>query len=279
MSGYKGPRGPNVSQYIANLNQLSPVTEALAEPQPVSDDFSAFLNTDFFDINGGTNVDLTAPIDFGVDFDLKPSAQPTAENSPRQSFSAPSTKPSMDFNLNADFQFTDFSNFNAAPILDTSMPALSQPYALPAYAPPQPSAISPLGGYDDVSRKRKADDLDISSIGTPNLNNLDESARGAAEEDKRRRNTAASARFRVKKKQREQALEKTAKEMSDRVQQLEARIGQLETENTWLKSLITEKSAGKSSSSDIKALLSKHEEQKATGRSSPAHTEGVGTSS
>ena len=69
------------------------------------------------------------------------------------------------------------------------------------------------------------------------------------------------------------------KEMSDRVQQLEARIGQLETENTWLKSLITEKSAGKSSSSDIKALLSKHEENKASGRSSPAHTEGVGTSS
>jgi len=277
MSGYKGPRGPNVSQYIANLNQLSPVTEALAEPQPTSDDFSAFLNTDFFDINGGTNVDLTAPIDFGVDFDIKSSAQPTAENSPRPSFSAPSTKPGMDFNLNADFQFTDFSNFNAAPILDTSMPALSQTYPLPAYAPP-PSAISPLGGYDDASRKRKAsDDLDI-SIGTPNLN-LDESARGAAEEDKRRRNTAASARFRVKKKQREQALEKTAKEMSDRVQQLEARIGQLETENTWLKSLITEKSAGKSSSSDIKALLSKHEEQKATGRSSPAHTEGVGTSS
>lgn len=183
-----------------------------------------------------------------------------------------------DFDLfAADFQFTDFSNFNAAPILDTSMPALSQTYPLPAYAPP-PSAISPLGGYDDASRKRKAsDDLDI-SIGTPNLN-LDESARGAAEEDKRRRNTAASARFRVKKKQREQALEKTAKEMSDRVQQLEARIGQLETENTWLKSLITEKSAGKSSSSDIKALLSKHEENKATGRSSPAHTEGVGTSS
>lgn len=107
MSGYKGPRGPNVSQYIANLNQLSPVTEALAEPQPTSDDFSAFLNTDFFDINGGTNVDLTAPIDFGVDFDIKSSAQPTAENSPRPSFSAPSasTKPGMDFNLNGEFAF------------------------------------------------------------------------------------------------------------------------------------------------------------------------------
>ncbi|KAJ8118651.1 hypothetical protein OPT61_g410 [Boeremia exigua] len=275
MSGYKGPRGPNVSQYIANLNQLSPPAETLADPHPAAEDFSAFLNTDFFDINGGTNVNLNSPIDFGVDFDIKPSTQATAENSPRNSISAASTKPTMDFNLNGDFQFTDFSNFNTAPIIDTSMASLSQPqqphYPLSATYAPQPNAISPLNYDDSASNKRKAEDM---SASTPV--HLDEHARVAAEEDKRRRNTAASARFRVKKKQREQALEKTAKEMSDRVQQLEARIGQLETENTWLKSLITEKSAGKSSSSDIKAMLSKHEEQK-TGRSSPAHTEGVGT--
>lgn len=182
-----------------------------------------------------------------------------------------------DFDLFAgDFQFTDFTNFSAAPILDTSMPGLSQPqqphYPLSTTYAPQPNALSPLSYDDSASKKRKVEEM---SAGTP-MQNLDEHARIHAEEDKRRRNTAASARFRVKKKQREQALEKTAKEMSDRVQQLEARIGQLETENTWLKSLITEKSAGKSSSSDIKAMLSKHEEQKA-GRSSPAHTEGVGT--
>ena len=60
----------------------------------------------------------------------------------------------------------------------------------------------------------------------------------AAEEDKRRRNTAASARFRVKKKQREQSLERSAKEMTVKVRALEARINQLETENKWLRSLI-----------------------------------------
>jgi hypothetical protein len=100
MSGYKGPRGPNVSQYVANLNQLSPPTDNLAEPQPVTEDFSAFLNTDFFDINGGTNVDLNSPIDFDVDFDIKQSTQPTAENTPRNSISTGSAKPNMDFNLN-----------------------------------------------------------------------------------------------------------------------------------------------------------------------------------
>lgn len=67
----------------------------------------------------------------------------------------------------------------------------------------------------------------------------------AAEEDKRRRNTAASARFRIKKKQREAALEKQAKDMSDKVSQLEGKVQQLEMENKWLKGLITEKSDAK----------------------------------
>ncbi|KAJ2701641.1 hypothetical protein FB645_004565 [Coemansia sp. IMI 203386] len=63
----------------------------------------------------------------------------------------------------------------------------------------------------------------------------------AAEEDKRRRNTAASARFRVKKKLKEQALERTAREMTAKAEALEKRVHELETETRWLKSLITEK--------------------------------------
>lgn len=71
----------------------------------------------------------------------------------------------------------------------------------------------------------------------------DEANALAIEEDKRRRNTAASARFRVKKKQREQALEQSAKELRERVAQLESEVGQLRTENTWLKGLIVDKPA------------------------------------
>ncbi|KAM0795047.1 hypothetical protein BDR22DRAFT_787434, partial [Usnea florida] len=59
-----------------------------------------------------------------------------------------------------------------------------------------------------------------------------------AEEDKRRRNTAASARFRVKKKQREMALEISAKNLENKTRQLEQRIGRLETENEWLRGLV-----------------------------------------
>ncbi|KAF7724946.1 hypothetical protein EC973_000527 [Apophysomyces ossiformis] len=59
-------------------------------------------------------------------------------------------------------------------------------------------------------------------------------------DDKRRRNTAASARFRVKKKLREQAMQRTACEMTEKATRLEARVHELEREIQWLKSLIVE---------------------------------------
>jgi hypothetical protein len=177
-----------------------------------------------------------------------------------------------------DFQFADFSNFPSS-IIDPSIPTLPhpQPNTFPGaphtYTSPVASAVSPVNPVFDhpVGKKRKLEN-DASSQQV-----IDEAARVAAEEDKRRRNTAASARFRIKKKQREQALEKTAKEMSDRVSLLESRISQLETENTWLKGLITEKNGGKASTSEIRALLTKHEENNE--RSTGNRTDGVGTQS
>ncbi|SCZ99561.1 BZ3500_MvSof-1268-A1-R1_Chr3-1g06100 [Microbotryum saponariae] len=84
----------------------------------------------------------------------------------------------------------------------------------------------------------------------------DEANRVAIEEDKRRRNTAASARFRIKKKQREQALESTAKELRDRVAALEAEVAGLRTENGWLRGLITDKPKNPVEDADLKLLLS-----------------------
>lgn len=95
----------------------------------------------------------------------------------------------------------------------------------------------------------------------------------AAEEDKRRRNTAASARFRVKKKQREQALEKAAKDMTDKMQALEGRVHQLETENKWLRGLLTEKSDGKV----IDGEAEKHIEKVSDEQIAESRTDGVGT--
>lgn len=113
----------------------------------------------------------------------------------------------------------------------------------------------------------------------------DEAARLAAEEDKRRRNTAASARFRVKKKQREQALETSVKEASEKNAILEARVSQLELENQWLKNLITEKNGAESgdgkqkSESDIAHMFKKFLANKNNGNErQPAGSKiGVGT--
>lgn len=82
------------------------------------------------------------------------------------------------------------------------------------------------------------------AISNPSNEPESPAARLAAEEDKRRRNTAASARFRVKKKQREQALEQTAKELENKNLLLEQRIARLETENEWLRGLVVEKNGG-----------------------------------
>ncbi|KAF9584695.1 hypothetical protein BGW38_005532 [Lunasporangiospora selenospora] len=87
-----------------------------------------------------------------------------------------------------------------------------------------------------VPSKRAGSISDSSSV-------LDESdhMKIVAEEDKRRRNTAASARFRFKKKLREQALEQTTKEQTLRAETLEARVKELEMEVKWLRGLIVEK--------------------------------------
>ncbi|GJN87434.1 hypothetical protein Rhopal_000383-T1 [Rhodotorula paludigena] len=77
--------------------------------------------------------------------------------------------------------------------------------------------------------------IDTTGMTDEELNRL------AIEEDKRRRNTAASARFRVKKKQREQALEQTAKELQERVAVLEKEVETLRTENGWLRGLVVDK--------------------------------------
>ena len=99
----------------------------------------------------------------------------------------------------------------------------------------------------------------------------------AAEEDKRRRNTAASARFRVKKKQREQALEKTAKELTDKVEALEAKVKSLRQENGWLRRLVVEKKGEDDLAEKFKAFRQGSEGAEDGERSTGGKKKGVGT--
>ncbi|KAH3673197.1 hypothetical protein WICMUC_003815 [Wickerhamomyces mucosus] len=64
---------------------------------------------------------------------------------------------------------------------------------------------------------------------------------GDADLDKRRRNTAASARFRIKKKLKEQQLERSVRELNELTITLEKKIQTLEMENKLLRNLVVEK--------------------------------------
>lgn len=98
-----------------------------------------------------------------------------------------------------------------------------------APAPGPTSALQLMENVHTLSNNKKR-----------NLESIDDGDL-SVDDDKRRRNTAASARFRMKKKLREQALEKTTKEMAENVEKLESKVKELEMEAKWLRALVVEK--------------------------------------
>ncbi|KAI0344128.1 hypothetical protein BDW22DRAFT_1302483, partial [Trametopsis cervina] len=79
-------------------------------------------------------------------------------------------------------------------------------------------------------------------INTPSPEVIDDNDTQASAEEKRRRNTAASARFRVKKKQWTLNLERSITDLSGRVEELEREAAELRRENGWLKEIVMLKS-------------------------------------
>lgn len=244
-NNYNGRRGPNVSQYLRDLNAINRQESAPEEPFTMEEDLALFTNTQFFDFETGQNTDYQAhPVK--VDVESSQSASPSDDLTPAQSVMGDLAN--LDF-IQSDFSFPDFStsaypstplngfpegnqNFPSMQTGSSAYPQVPQTQHQPAHYA-QPAA-------PQSAEKRKSE----SGPGSGRAMNFEEASRQAAEEDKRRRNTAASARFRIKKKQREQALEKSAKEMSEKVSNLESKVQQLEMENKWLKNLLVEKNEG-----------------------------------
>ena len=103
----------------------------------------------------------------------------------------------------------------------------------------EPSSQPPAKRARSRKRSVSTEESPIENVSGDGLDN--ESGAGnaiSAAEDKRRRNTAASARFRMKKKEREAALEKKAKDLEGRVNELERECEGLRRENGWLKGLV-----------------------------------------
>lgn len=123
----------------------------------------------------------------------------------------------------------------------TSAPAAPQPSQQPATQQTTTrSAPQPAPKRARTSRTSISGEMSSPEVSSPLSPDSEDRVGGSmhASEDKRRRNTAASARFRLKKKEREAALEKKAKELEVRVSELEKECEALRRENGWLKGLV-----------------------------------------
>ncbi|KAG9245473.1 hypothetical protein BJ878DRAFT_14967 [Calycina marina] len=257
MASYNGParNRVNMHSFIDDLNRL-----------PTSQDYQASAADGQF-VGGADELSLWTNADFSTDFSLEPIQIGEFGYGGEQGQTIPPAVPeykSSDFE-NADFAFDVSYPQTPGP---TFAERPSQTHGLSSIQSTLyselPSAISPPAETPATGEKRKA-------VDSPE--NYEDASRIAAEEDKRRRNTAASARFRVKKKQREIALERSAKDMADKVAAFESRIATLETENKWLRSLITEKNE---KDLDLPALWKKYTAEESTRRGSE-RKDGVGT--
>ncbi|OQU98186.1 Basic domain-containing protein [Cladophialophora immunda] len=263
MSGYRGRTGPNFSEYLNNLNTLaSPYDQEQfpTEELDISQDLAMFTNTDF------THFDIPPlPEDGSFNFDLGDSK--TNPNNVKYEELLSGSSPTHNYQpSNIDTSAGDSSHYYGTyntPIQPAPIPGFNN---LDSHTSPGTSTAT-----GPQAARRKGDAVDA------NILNPEEKSRLAAEEDKRRRNTAASARFRVKKKQREQALERTVKEVQEKNAKLEAKVNQLEMENKWLKDLITEKN-GMSSKEEMAAAYQQYrKESEERELKLHEHTTGVGT--
>jgi hypothetical protein len=268
MSAYRGRAGPNFSEFLDHLNSVSPSYDQEqfnAEDINIDEDLAMFTNTDF------THFDFPSIPDAGAaNFDLDDNA--TANDSIKYEDLLAGTKTSsmlIDSSIDASPSepVPFFPNYNTP--IQPAPPA----NGFPVNPQPASSVTSSIASPQiQPSKKRKAD------APSPAVSAEDQS-RVAAEEDKRRRNTAASARFRVKKKQREAALERTVKEVNDKNAQLQATVNQLEMENKWLKNLIVEKNGNQSKEKIAEAFQQFRRESEERETTDNDVKKGVGTTS
>ncbi|OLN92057.1 Regulatory protein cys-3 [Colletotrichum chlorophyti] len=263
-----GGRAPNVSRYLRDLNTVKEAGGAAEENFSFEEDLAIFTNTQFFDYDSGQHTDFQAP----------PAKPETESQVPSSAVTEELTSPIGDFNVDfaipGEFNFHDFTNPYPASGVPSFAEGLGnlqplQPNAQAAYSAPVAQQQNHHYGASAPRAAETRTPESLSSVTRPGTN-FEEQSRIAAEEDKRRRNTAASARFRIKKKQREQALEKSAKEMTEKVQALEQRINLLETENRWLKNLVMEKNEG---NDDIASMLKEFQNKQPSKASEPVKAE------
>ncbi|KAL2067604.1 hypothetical protein VTL71DRAFT_2029 [Oculimacula yallundae] len=144
----------------------------------------------------------------------------------------------------------------------STTPTTHHPGFVPIYTQHHPSGL-----YTPYPQTSQASSSSSPTYPTSDTGELDPEA-----DLKRLRNTAASARFRAKKKQREQTLENQAREKKMALEKLESRIRELETENRFLKGLIMGPK-----DVELRELKKQRDEVIEADRKGIEHKDGVGT--
>lgn len=104
MSNYNGRHGPNVSQYLRDLNTISPQEGSVDENFNIEGDLALFTNTEFFDFETGQNTDFQAQ-------PTKEATQPTpASDDVSAATSVMGDMPNLDFISSTLSLFPDFSD-------------------------------------------------------------------------------------------------------------------------------------------------------------------------
>lgn len=267
MAGFTGGRrAPNVSQYIANLNTIHSPQDMQQDDEGfrLEDDLAVFTNAEFynFDLEGDPGIEqVPGTYDPAHEERARRANASGAKNTHKMEYMNGMRSPSM-ITLIVLFRHLEF--YLSIIIHNKCWPLFSENFPIPNFPPYLSNSPSTTlePSYPSVSTYAGTTSPTVFAFPTPPTHSSVNQKNGpplstpttnpssptspttshfAAEEDKRRRNTAASARFRVKKKQREQALERTAKELGDKAKELEKRVTQLETENEWLRGLVVDR--------------------------------------
>lgn len=129
MSNYNGRHGPNVSQYLRDLNTISPGdTTGLEEPYVVEDDLAIFTNTQFFDIDSGRNTDFQAQAQ-PVKTEGKALHSGTASEDVSAAASVIGEMPNLDF-MSGEFWHLVCTSALSAGVLSVSSPVSHFPHSV-----------------------------------------------------------------------------------------------------------------------------------------------------
>ncbi|WWC86784.1 uncharacterized protein L201_001663 [Kwoniella dendrophila CBS 6074] len=198
---------------------------------------------------------------------IAPAPTPVAQTPVSSSQTNNKASPTLESFLAAYIGTSSSNNNNATNTINTNAAALPPNYLIPLPTPytnqlntvQTPSSLdTPAINTSDVLPGSSSifgsgeDSPDDRITGAKRLKQLG-AGQVEIEEDKRRRNTEASARFRAKKKEREQALERRAKDLEAQLAALQAENSSLENENRLLKAIVLNGPSGQQLPSSLQS--------------------------